>query len=234
MRYYNIVILGGSGGIGKAIIQVLIQSHINIINIDKHSANINSKYYTEILRDLKPENVNEVCQIISERFKSIDGFISVIGYYGVNTLDTFSYEEYMNTLNINVSIPTLFGIYLLKKMKEENKGKMIFVSSAAAYIGSRDISYSISKSAILGLVKGLSKSLAGLNIYIYGVAPGIVKTSMSKNMSVSRQNDAIMNTINKRMCKPIEIAKLVRFILIEDDGYMNGTIVHINDGLYLN
>ena len=236
MMKNNVLIIGGSGGIGKEIINMLIAENMHVINIDCVSldAFVQSNNYTEVLVTLTSNNSNEIVNRVINEYKEIDAFISTIGYYGIDTLDDFSNKKYIDTLEVNIDIPTQFSIIVSKLMKKQGFGKMIFVSSAAAYVGSRDIPYSISKAAILGLVRGLSKNLAGTNVYTYGVAPGIVETEMSERMNSERKNDAIKGTFNKRMCKPIEIAKLVMFLLLEDSGYMNGAVLHINNGLYLN
>lgn len=230
----NVIIIGGSGGIGKALIQSLISESVYVINIDKRKAGIRSFFYSEFIVELTKGNVEKVIQSVLNRFASIDGLVSTIGYYGVNNLFGFSYEEYKKTMTINLEIPTLCAINVINKMISQNRGKLIFVSSAAAYVGSRDIPYSVSKSGLIGLVKGLSKNLSEIDVYVYGIAPGIVETDMSHNMSNERKNDAIYKTLNKRMCNPIEVANLIRFLLLEDKGYMNGSVIHINDGLYMN
>lgn len=234
MKTSKVLIVGGSGGIGREIVKLLLAQDFYIINIDRVSLNVNMPNYNEVVVDLTISNVDNIVEAILSQNKDIYGFISAIGYYGVGNLDTYSRNEYNKTVFINVEIPTLISIKLSQNMKSNKGGKMIFVSSAAAYVGSRDIPYSISKSAILGLLKGLSKNLKNTNVYTYCVAPGIVKTNMSDQMSDNRKQDTIQGTLNNRECNPEEIARIIRFLLVEDDGYMNGSVVHVNNGLYLN
>lgn len=234
MNKGNVIIIGGSGGIGSEIVRVLIEASIRVINIDRVPLKLDSKYYTEILVDLESKKADGIFKELLNQHGSVDCFISALGYYGVDTLDDFTYEKYTHTLKVNLEIPTLFSISVCNIMKTQGYGKMIFISSAAAYIGSRDIAYSVSKAGILGLVRGLTKNLKGVDVYTYGVAPGIVETDMSNQMSIERQNDAICRTLNNRKCTPAEIAKIIRFLLQEDDGYMNGTVIHVNNGLYFN
>lgn len=228
------LILGGSGGIGKQIVEILLNEKIFVINVDKNSLNICMENYEEIVAELNEDNIDSVITQITTKYTQINAFICTIGYYGVKTLEEYTKQEFRYTMFTNVEIPTMFSIALSKIMKKNKQGKMIFISSAAAYVGSRDIPYSISKSALLGLVRGLGKNLTETGVYVYGVAPGVVETNMSSRMSKSRKADAVNATFGKRECKAIEVARLVRFLLIEDDGYMNGSVVHINDGLYLN
>ena len=234
MKGKKVLILGGSGGIGKQIVDFLLNENMLVINLDKSPLNLCSKNYEEIVLEINHTNIDSVITQITMKHNSIYALICAIGFYGVNTLDNYTKQDFYHTMFTNVEIPTLFSIELSKTMRKNKQGKMIFISSAAAYVGSRDIPYSISKAALLGLVRGLGKNLKETGIYVYGVAPGIVETQMSNLMSQSRKADAVNATFDKRVCRSIEVARLVRFLLIEDDGYMNGSVVHINDGLYLN
>ena len=234
MKVNKVLIIGGSGGIGSEIIRTLISEGVYVINIDRNSLNLKFDNYFEVLANLTTQNVNEILEHTISEHKGINGFISSIGNYNVDTLDGYTHSKYCDSLAVNIDIPTQFSVAISQIMRKQHFGKMIFVSSAAAYVGSRDIPYSISKAAILGLVRGLAKNLSGENVFVYGIAPGIVETNMSSRMNENRKNDAISGTINKRICQPSEIAKAVRFLLIEEDGYMNGSVIHINNGLYFN
>lgn len=57
---------------------------------------------------------------------------------------------------------------------------------------------------------------------------------MSHEMTPERQYDTINRTLNKRKRTPLEVAKVIDFLLHEDTGYMNGSIVHLNNGIYIN
>lgn len=226
------VIVGGSGGIGREVINMLLKNEINVINIDKVQ-NITNKVKNivcELDRNNAFSTINEIC----EQTPKIDFFISTIGYYEARTIDTIT-KDYLNKmLDVNLFIPTVFAQEIYKKMNSWNQGKIVIILSAAAYIGSRDLAYSISKAGELGLIRGIAKSTKKSNVCIYGIAPGIVKTTMSAGMSLERQNDAVSGTSMGRMCEPIEIANLIEYVLFKDLGYMSGSVIHINDGLYLN
>lgn len=228
------IIIGGSGGIGSEIIKMLKKNNIYVINIDKVPFEQNDSLLKNITCDLTLTDIPALVDTIMKEENEINYFISSIGYYGVKSLQTFSIEEYDKTLKVNLQIPTQFCVELTKNMQKQNGGKLILISSAAAYIGSRDIPYSISKAGMLGLLRAISKNTAGSNIFCYGIAPGIVKTKMSANQSPQRQNDTIERTLNKRMCNPDEIAKTVEFLIVKEEGYMNGSVIHMNNGVYMN
>lgn len=229
----TILVLGGSGGIGKEIIRLLLEHKHRIINVDMKCSCIQNSLLREVVVHLHANNTKSVMNKIQAEEK-IDAFICAIGYYGTKTLFEFDIKDYENALMVNVTVPLLSAIEIANFFTYQNSGKMIFISSAAAYVGSRDVAYSLTKSAINGIVHGLAKNFDNNSIYIYGVAPGIIETEMSQQMSASRQQDTVERTLNKRKGKADNVGKVIRFLIEEDDGYMNGSIIHINNGLYFN
>ena len=226
----TVLILGGSGGIGEAIIRLLILSNYYIVNVDRKKSEVCSDKIKNIEIELQPDNVPDIMRTILDEH-DIHIFISSIGYYGTKDINHFDLSDHNKTMMTNVTVPLLASIEVAKKMV---CGKIIFISSAAAYVGSRDLSYSASKAAVNGIVHGLAKSLENHSIYTYGIAPGIISTNMSDQMTNQRQNDTIERTLNKRKGTAVEVARVVRFLVDEDSGYMNGSIIHLNNGLYFN
>lgn len=229
----TILILGGSGGIGREIIRLFLEHEHRVINVDMKCSHIQNPLLSEVIIRLDQSNTRAVISQILAKEK-IDNFICAIGYYGTKILSEFDMADYENTFMINVTVPLLSAIEIAKFFTNRNEGKMIFISSAAAYVGSRDIAYSLSKAAINGIIHGLAKNFENKPLYVYGVAPGIIDTEMSQQMTELRQRDAVQRTLNKRMGKADNVGKVIRFLIEEDDGYMNGSIVHINNGLYFN
>lgn len=228
------VVIGGSGGIGNEIIKMLLINKVSIINIDRIKGKIEDSNLNTIICDLKQENVYDIVQKVCGNISNVNYFISTIGYYEARSIENITKQYLMEMLDSNLIFPTIFAQEIYKKMKIQDNGKIVIILSTAAYIGSRDLAYSISKAGELGLVRGLAKGTKGSKVSIYGIAPGIVKTKMSENMSMDRMNDAILGTSMGRMCEPVEVANLVEYVLFKDKGYMSGSVIHINNGLYLN
>lgn len=228
------IIVGGSGGIGSEIVKKLLEYEIRIVSIDKVDGKIKNERLETIVYDLTEKNVEKISQLVCEKIINIDYFINAMGYYEARNVDDSSMDYLNKMINTNLVIPTVLIQEVYKSMQQHRRGKIVIISSAAAYVGSRDIAYSVSKAGEIGLVKGLAKSSKNSNVFVYGIAPGIVRTKMSKNMSRDRMEEAIAGTLLHRMCEPREIADLVEYILFKDNGYMSGSIIHMNNGLYLN
>lgn len=226
----SVLIVGGSGGIGQEIINLLLSNNHTIINVDAVYPPIKNQNLKTITCNLENTTITKITDMLKDTH--IDIFISCIGFYAIERLENFTMDTFRKSVRLDVEVPTEFSVELLNRNMISANGKMIFISSAAAYIGSRDLSYSITKSGLIGLVRSLTKNLESRNIYVYGVAPGIVETSMSDQMDTKRQNDTINRTLNKRKCLPIEVANIIDYIIEKEIGYMNGNIFHINNGLF--
>lgn len=228
------VVLGGSGGIGQEIISVLLKNQIRVINIDREKSKIEDKLLIDVSCRLNETNMFGEAKKLCREETNIDYFISTIGYYEARGKEGFTPKYFKDMLETNLMIPAVFTNEITRKMELANCGKIILILSAAAYIGSRDLAYSVSKSGEVGIVHGIAKGSKGRNVYIYGIAPGIVETNMSSKMSEARKLDAINGTLQQKICTPEEVADMVEYIVLKDKGYMSGSIIHMNNGLYFN
>ncbi|MCK5026145.1 MAG: SDR family oxidoreductase [Nanoarchaeota archaeon] len=228
------IVTGGSGGIGLAIITKLLKNNIRVINFDKEKCRIKSPLIENIIADLRVGNINTLVESVFKKYKQIDILINSIGIYQISNLENFSEDELAMNIDINLAIPAQFCIYCARYMKKKNHGKIVIISSAAAYVGSRDVSYTISKAGAIGLVKSIARNLKSTNACIYGIAPGVIDTQMSQRMSEDRKNDYVKQTFQNRVAKPVEVAELVDYLIMKNTSYMSGHIFHINGGIYLN
>lgn len=228
------IITGGSGGIGSAIIRNLIMHNVKVINVDTGKCSINSPLIENICVDLRKQDIRLLVKDILKRYKKVDILINSIGIYNISNLEHFTTDELSQNLDINLAIPAQFSVYCAQQMKENNNGRIIIISSAAAYLGSRDISYTISKAGAIGIVKSIARNLKGTQASIYGIAPGVIDTQMSQRMPPERKKDHIKLTFQGRIARPEEVAELVEYLVFKDTRYMSGHIFHINGGIYLN
>ena len=229
----NVLIIGGSGGIGRTIVEALLNEGAAVLNIDKGEYKNDSPSYSQMTVDLEGADIESLVRSVLDK-QDVDVFINALGTYNVSDIDTFDVGDYKSTMAVNVDVPVRFAVPICRHMFERNSGKIVIIASCGAYSGSRDIPYSMAKSAMVGLVHGLAKNSKGKDVYIYGIAPGIVDTAMAWSMGEERQNDTMNKTLGNRMCRPEEIAKLIRFLVCEEEGFMTGSVIHINGGMYFN
>jgi 3-oxoacyl-[acyl-carrier protein] reductase len=134
----------------------------------------------------------------------------------------------------------LFGPYkTLKivgnKMINNNYGRIVNVASIWSVITRPGRSvYTTTKNAIIGITKTLSVEWASYNILVNAVSPGFTLTELTKNTNTEEQIKFLENTIPaKRMCQPIEQARIIAFLCSDLNTYMTGQNIVV-DGGYTN
>ena len=116
-----------------------------------------------------------------------------------------------------------------KYMISQKSGLIINISSIWGLIGaSCEVAYSVSKSGLDGLTKSLAKELGPSNIRVNSIAPGIIDTSMNKNLTI-KEKELIINEIPLgRIGSTSDVANVV--INLFNSPYITGQIIQVNGG----
>ncbi|XP_011642396.1 dehydrogenase/reductase SDR family member 4 [Pogonomyrmex barbatus] len=136
--------------------------------------------------------------------------------------------------DINVKCTFLLMKESLPLLKCSNSPSIIITSSIAGYQPFNLIGiYSISKTALLGLIKATADELANDGIRVNGIAPGIIKTKFSKALYESEEahDIAVMSCSMKRLGMPDEIGGATAFLASDDASYITGEIIIISGGM---
>lgn len=216
----TILITGASRGIGRAIKEELELSGYDCIAPTREELNIN---------DLKSIEI-----FFGKINVEIDGLINNAGINIIGDVESICDDHINDMLNTNLVAPLKLIQAVIKGMKKRQYGKIVNVSSIWGVRSKEQRTlYSMTKFGINGLTKSLARELGEYNILINSVAPGYVNTKMTnKNVSLKDQ-EKIRETIPlKRFAEPHEIAKLVVFLISEDNSYITGQTI-IADGGFL-
>lgn len=117
-------------------------------------------------------------------------------------------------------------------MMRQRIGRIVNISSVAGVSGNAgQINYSAAKAGMIGLTKSAAKELAGRNICVNAIAPGLVETDMTAAMPEKAREELLAHVPLARMAKPEEIAALTEFLLGADAGYITGQVLVVDGGL---
>jgi 3-oxoacyl-[acyl-carrier protein] reductase len=178
---------------------------------------------------------------VYEGFRQIDAqqwgvsFDGVIWSQGINF--TSSFEETTDDDWLSVFDANLF--FIVKTLRSLLEHNAINEGSSLVVIGSvwekihrsNKSAYSTSKAAVSGLVRALSSDLAPKNMRINCVSPGIVLSPMtSKHLSEKQIEDIERNTPGGKLVSPMEIAKIVEFLISKDSSGINGQSIFVDHG----
>ena len=231
----NILITGGSKGIGKNIATNFFNKGHNVIityNNSQKEANDLSQlgvfvYKLDITNNLECQNV---LTTIIEKFDKIDVLINNAGILKNNLFHNMTHDDWYEVINTN-----LISIYnitnpVIKNMLEFKKGKIINISSVYGIKGSKgQTNYCASKFGIVGFTKALALEYGNKNIYTNCICPGLVDTDMINSID-NKVLDKIVNSIpTNKLIKPNEIFNICELLVNSES--CNGTIFNIDGGM---
>jgi 3-oxoacyl-[acyl-carrier protein] reductase len=123
---------------------------------------------------------------------------------------------------------------VLQAMMRERWGRIINISSIVGETGNPgQANYVASKAGLIGLTKSLAQEIASRNITVNAIAPGFIETDMTDALSEEMKNNMLSHIPLKRFGKPEDIAAAVKFLASDDAGYITGTVLNVNGGMYM-
>ncbi|KXT07011.1 hypothetical protein AC578_7207 [Pseudocercospora eumusae] len=195
-------------------------SHKKTLRISMHKADLSS-----------PEETTQLCEEVQrEHGRAVDILVSNAGYgKRIKDVSDIPLSEFEITLNVNLRAPFLLVKGVVDGMKAQKWGRIIFVSSIAAYGGGMNgCHYAASKGGLMGMMKNLSTNLAAWNISVNDVAPAMVG-----NTGLLPSGDQFPGLVDSiplhRLCEPEEVANAVTFYA--RTGFTTGQSVIIAGGL---
>lgn len=237
MKKKNVLITGGSKGIGAACCVLFAQKGYNVIlNYNKNAARageISEKYGCfAVGADIsKKSEVSAMADIVHEKFGDIDVLVNNAGVSGRLLFSDIDEDEWDRVFNVNVKGTYLVTRAFLPDMIRKKSGKIINISSVWGMTGaSCEVHYSASKGAVIAFTKALAKELAPSGINVNCVAPGVIDTDMNADFD-AEDMECIYDMIPVgRIGTPAEVASCVYFLASEDSAYLTGQIISPNGG----
>lgn len=233
------IVTGGATGIGAACCSALAQKGFYIGLHYRKSADAARKVIEQIGKgelfcaDLADtEAVEAMVGEIKERLGRVDCLVNNAGQSINADINSMKLEQF----DLQRSI--LRGTWYLTKrilrlfMLRQGKGRIINISSVVGHTGNAgQIPYTMEKAALDAFTKSLARELAGREILVNSVAPGFIDTEMTRELPAEVKTQILSQVPQGRMGQPEEVAEVVAF-LATSGSYINGTVIHVNGGLY--
>lgn len=241
------VVTGADSGIGKAIAEAM-GAEGAIVNITYHSGAADAEHLSRQLEEqgiqnsiwqldvTREQQVSEVFDQIFERYGSIDILVNNAGVNGSDTpLAEMSTETFDQCIKTNLYGPFYCcRKYLQLRSPSSTFGKIINISSVHEHLASAgNVNYNASKAGLKGFCKSLALELAGRNIQVNNIAPGMILTAMNE---AAMNDDQIRNKMEenipmRRAGQTEDIKAAAVFLASADSNYITGTTVIIDGGL---
>lgn len=220
----NILVIGGSKGIGNAIVTSLLDEN-NVINISRtppeHTHQNLTHHSCDVLKDELPE------------LEALDALIYCPGSINLKPISRLSLDDFRADFEINVLGAVKAIQKYLPVLKNGNAPSILLFSTVAAKLGMPfHASVATAKSGVEGLVKSLGAELAP-TIRVNAIAPTVTDTQLASKLL---RNEKMVDNITerhplKKFLKPEEVANMADFLISEKAASISGQIFEMDCGI---
>lgn len=238
------LVTGASRGIGQAIALKIGQLGALVIGtattesgvaaIDQYLEKAGIKGSGVILNVNDAEQINHVIQTIREKFGEVEILVNNAGITRDNLLVRMKDEEWDEIMETDLKSVFRLSRAVLRTMMKARYGRIINISSVVGAMGNTgQTNYAAAKAGIFGFSKSLAREVGSRNITVNCVAPGFIDTDMTRSLSDELQQNLIQHVPLGRLGHPEEVASAVAFLASFAAGYITGTTLHVNGGMYM-
>ena len=137
---------------------------------------------------------------------------------------------------IDTNLASVFRLSrgVLRSMMKARWGRIINVTSVVGASGNPgQANYAAAKAGVAGMARALARELGSRNITVNCVAPGFIDTDMTRALGESQTAALLQNIPLGRLGEPSDVAHAVAFLAGPQAGYITGTTIHVNGGMYM-
>lgn len=252
MKNKVIIITGAGMGLGYAAAKELASKSANLVLVDYNEkglqdakAELNQEFpdvkIISVVADVsKEEAVKNYVDEAVKTFGRIDGLYNNAGIEGKQaSITEYDVNIFKKVIDINL-MGVYYGMrYVIPVMQKQNYGRIVNAASVGGIRGVlNQIPYVASKHAVSGMTKNAALEYGKDGILTNSIAPGAILTPMVAEAFIqvnpddpkAAETEYAQRNPTKRLGQPHEVAKLVAFLLSEDNGYVSGQTIAIDGG----
>jgi 3-oxoacyl-[acyl-carrier protein] reductase len=143
-------------------------------------------------------------------------------------------EEWDAVIGTNLSAVFRLSRAVLRPMMKARGGRIVNITSVVGAAGNPgQVNYAAAKAGVAGFTRALAREIGSRNITVNCVAPGFIDTDMTRVLPPDQQNAIKEQIPLGRLGSPEEIAHAVAFLASPQAGYITGTTLHVNGGMFM-
>lgn len=233
----NVLITGGSRGIGRACVEKFAREGYKVSfiynNSDSAAAELSELTGAYAIKaDIsKPEEAKRAVNNALSTMGSIDILINNAGISLIKLFTDTTDEDYYNIMNTNLGGTFFVTRETARNMISNHFGRIVNVGSMWGKVGaSCEVAYSASKSAIEGFTKALAKELGPSGICVNCIEPGVINTEMNAELDKETLAELCDETPLGKIGETSEIADFIFLIATEKSGFLTGQVIGFDGG----
>lgn len=234
----NVIVTGGSRGIGLGIIRKLAQCGFQPIAIArKQSSELASagEHASPIhfvpfdLADI--EGIAGLVKKVRKDFGPVYGLVNNAGISTEGTLALTSNAAMEQVVRLNTLSPMVMTKYVVRSMMAEGGGRIVNMASITAFTGYSGLSvYSATKASLLAFTRSLAREVGRLGINVNAVAPGFVDTELTHTLKDEHREQIVRRSALRRLVDTEDVANAVEFLLSDRAKNITGTVLTVDAG----
>ncbi|MET0728247.1 MAG: SDR family oxidoreductase, partial [Acidimicrobiales bacterium] len=178
------------------------------------------------------ESVEAAFKAVEEQYGPVEVLVSNAGVTHDGLILRMSEDDFTSVIDANLTAAYRVAKRAAQGMLRARRGRMIFMSSVVALLGSAgQANYAASKAGLVGLARSLARELASRGITVNVVAPGPVETDMTAALGDKRIGELTAAVPLGRFASTEEIAATVAFLASPEAGYITGAVIPVDGGL---
>jgi 3-oxoacyl-[acyl-carrier protein] reductase len=181
------------------------------------------------------EDCERLVSTAKQHFGRIDVLVNNAGMTHDQLLVRMTDEDWDRVIEVNLRSAFLMTRAVSKTLvRQKSGGRVINITSTAGAMGNAgQVNYSAAKAGLIGFTKAAARELAHWSILVNAVAPGLIETDMTANLSATAREALLAQVPLKRSGTAREVAEMVRFLAGDGATYVTGQVFHVNGGLYM-
>lgn len=237
-----ILVTGASRGIGRAVALRLAKEGHFVIGTatSEKGAEAISEYLGEYDGVGRVLDVTDTAQIdaLFDEIDSVYGSLQVLvnnaGVTQDGLLMRMSDEQWETVIDTNLTSVYRMSKRAIKGMMKARFGRIINISSVVGQMGNAgQTNYAASKAGLEGFTRSLAREIGSRGVTVNCVAPGLIETDMTDELDERLLNSMLDAVPLGRLGQPEDIAAAVSFLASDDAGYVTGSVLAVNGGMYM-
>ena len=240
---HNVVVTGGSRGIGLAIARRLAAAGYNVIAVARRESDELRETIGAVVAqgigglhfrafDLsETDAIPALVKDLRDESGAIYGLVNNAGIGNEGLLATMHNSEIEALVRLNVLSPVILTKYIVRHMMADGEGRIVNMSSIIASTGYNGLSvYGATKAAATGFTRSLAREVGKLGITVNAIAPGFIDTELTQTLSEDQRKRIAGRSALRRLPETDDVARMVEYLLGDGGRNITGSVLTVDAG----